>query len=117
MLPRKKASIFQNGSPSFLHFVFYHLRHVQKTKWGPGAIFVLLLEIGLLGTLEDSESPMEYAGVWLSVSVESLMECQMRVIDVFWAVSLSGTIRPSMVVPLEKNACHLLKSESGPLSW
>ena len=39
-----------------------------------------------------------------SVSVESAMECQIRVHDVFFAVSLSGTMRSAISVLLEENA-------------
>ena len=64
-------------------------------------------------------------GVWLvsevlSATVESAMECQMRVDDVFCAVSVSDTMRSALSVILERNrplcvlpdahafGCHLL---------
>ena len=109
----QKGIYFQNGSPSFLQFVFHNLRHVQRTNWGLGAILVLLLEIGLLGTLEDSESQwsMQVCGCLCLWRVS--WECQMRVIDVFWAVSFERHDTTFHGCALEKNACHLLKSESG----
>ena len=66
---------------------------------------------------------MLLVSVVLPVSVESAMECQMRVNDVFCAVSLSDTMRSAICVLLEKNAsviflmlmpwgCHLLAAKS-----
>ena len=48
--------------------------------------------------------------VVLSVSGEGAMECQMRVSDVFCAVSLSGTMRSAISVLLEKPAFGCIAS-------
>ena len=68
----------------------------QKRAKGP-SFGSLGSENGPLGTFEDQGAHLVYAGVLslsvvLSVSVKHDVECQVRVNDVFYAVSLSGTM-------------------------
>ena len=79
---------FQNGP----HCVFYLLRAVQKQILSPGA------------HLRISGANFGTGVLWLSVSVDIAMECQLTCsVTCFFAVSLSGTMWSAMSV-LQKSA-------------
>ena len=104
--------------PSFLHCVFYHLRHGrQKKKMRPGSRFQGFWDF--LGHFEVQGARNCWFGmrhkiagfchvlsvsVVPSVSVERAMESNDVVMTCFGAVSLSGTMRSAMSVLLEETA-------------
>ena len=87
----KNAFIFQNGPPHF--YTLFSTTCGTLKKLGVGPIFGFLRsESGLLALFRIREAHFERVGVLsvsvvLPVSVESAMECQIRVSDVFCAVS------------------------------
>ena len=103
----QNASVFfENGLPHF-YTVFCHLRHGERTtgdpKMGPGPLrirghhFLVSRCVCLCPGCCQSF-------LVLSVSVWSVVVCQMRVGDVLCAVSLGGTMRSAVCELLAKTA-------------
>ena len=86
---------FKMGS-LIAHFVFFHLRHVQKNKNYPGS------HVRVLGS-EMGPSHSRTCVVCVC-GVVCVVECRMRVHGVFCGVSLGGTMRSAISVLLEKPA-------------
>ena len=100
--------VFQNWAPHFYIVFFYLLRDVQKHVMGPGAYLrVWEVKMALQALLRIRNAHFAVGRcclcVVLPVSVEDAMNCQMRVNDVFCAVSLSGTMRSAISVLLERS--------------
>ena len=96
--------VFPKWAPHFLHCFPPCLRDGRK-KNGPRGPFSGFWKPP--GTFENAERPISGRQV-LSVFVESAMECQMRVNDVFYFENLSVTMRSAISMPPEKSRLDVL---------